>query len=67
MLAPAVLRVEGLTTVASEVSDARREKALRSGVADVVVDPSVEVLIEKGFERLISNKDNEVKILVTME
>ena len=168
LLAAAVLRAKGLKTIVSEVSDARRERALSSGVADVVVDPSVEdlaaivdectdgagadvaydaagvapvvnqllsvlraggrleviaihmkpvelditglltmqdrvmgssigyandhpdaielvstgkvdlapfitskiqveALIEKGFERLISNKDNEVKILVTME
>jgi (R,R)-butanediol dehydrogenase/meso-butanediol dehydrogenase/diacetyl reductase len=39
LLVAAVLKAKGLTTIVSEVSTARREKALSSGVADAVVDP----------------------------
>lgn len=46
LLTAAVLRAYGLKTIVSEVSDVRREKALDSGVADVVVDPSKEDLAE---------------------
>jgi (R,R)-butanediol dehydrogenase / meso-butanediol dehydrogenase / diacetyl reductase len=44
LLVAAVLKARGLSTIVSEVSRARREKALSSGVADVVVDPSSEDL-----------------------
>ncbi len=40
LLLAAVLKAKGLTTIVSEMSTARREKALSSGVADVVVDPA---------------------------
>jgi (R,R)-butanediol dehydrogenase/meso-butanediol dehydrogenase/diacetyl reductase len=40
LLVAAVLKAKGLTTLVSETSTARREKALSSGVADVVVDPA---------------------------
>ncbi len=46
LLAAAVLRAYGLKTIVSEVSDLRREKALESGVADVVVNPAQEDLVE---------------------
>lgn len=46
LLVAAVLKAKGLTTIVSEVSTARREKALSSGVADVVVDPANEDLRE---------------------
>ncbi|MGP5054975.1 alcohol dehydrogenase catalytic domain-containing protein [Brachybacterium paraconglomeratum] len=39
LLVAAVLKAKGLSTIVSEVSHARREKALSSGVADIVVDP----------------------------
>ncbi|WP_166871226.1 2,3-butanediol dehydrogenase [Salinibacterium sp. ZJ450] len=44
LLVAAVLKAKGVTTIVSEVSNARREKAATSGVADVVVDPSTEDL-----------------------
>ena len=44
LLVAAVLKAKGVKTIVSEVSSARREKAASSGVADVVVDPSVEDL-----------------------
>ena len=44
LLVAAVLKAKGLTTIVSEMSTARREKALSSGVADVVVDPASEDL-----------------------
>lgn len=44
LLTAAALKAKGLTTIVSEVSAARREKAASSGVADVVVDPSSEDL-----------------------
>jgi (R,R)-butanediol dehydrogenase/meso-butanediol dehydrogenase/diacetyl reductase len=40
LLVAAVLKAKGLTTIVSEMSTARREKALSSGVADQVVDPA---------------------------
>ena len=40
LLVAAVLKAKGLTTIVSEVSTARRGKALSSGVADAVVDPA---------------------------
>jgi (R,R)-butanediol dehydrogenase/meso-butanediol dehydrogenase/diacetyl reductase len=44
LLLAAVLKAKGLKTIVSEMSTARREKALSSGVADVVVDPAHEDL-----------------------
>ncbi len=40
LLTAAVLKAHGLTVVMSELSEARKQKALASGVADVVLDPS---------------------------
>ena len=44
LLVAAVLKAKGLTTIVSEMSTARREMALSSKVADVVVDPASEDL-----------------------
>lgn len=44
LLVAAVLKAKGLKTIISEVSEVRREKALSSGAADVVVDPTSEDL-----------------------
>lgn len=44
LLVAAVLKAKGVRTIVSEVSDARRAKALSAGVADIVVDPSTEDL-----------------------
>ncbi len=44
LLTAAVLKAKGITTIVSEVSKTRREKALSAGVADTVVDPSSEDL-----------------------
>lgn len=46
LLAAAVLRAYGLTTIVSEVSAERRAKAEQSGVADVAVDPASQDLTE---------------------
>ena len=46
LLVSAVLKAKGLTTIVSEVSQARRAKALESGAADVVIDPTTENLGE---------------------
>jgi (R,R)-butanediol dehydrogenase/meso-butanediol dehydrogenase/diacetyl reductase len=51
LLVAAVLKAKGLATIVSEVSRARREKALSSGVADAVVDPAHEDLREVVYER----------------
>jgi (R,R)-butanediol dehydrogenase/meso-butanediol dehydrogenase/diacetyl reductase len=51
LLVAAVLKAKGLKTIVSEVSPARREKALSSGVADAVVDPAHEDLRAVVFER----------------
>lgn len=51
LLVAAVLKARGLTTIVSEISTARREKALSSGVADVVVDPAHEDLSAVVAER----------------
>src|SRR5574340_57544 len=42
LLVAAVLKGLGVTTIVTELSDARKAKALSSGVADHVIDPSVE-------------------------
>ncbi len=51
LLVAAVLKAKGLTTIVSEMSAARRDKALSSGVADVVVDPASEDLAAVVAER----------------
>lgn len=51
LLVAAVLKAKGLTTIVSEMSPARREKALTSGVADAVVDPANEDLAAVVAER----------------
>jgi (R,R)-butanediol dehydrogenase/meso-butanediol dehydrogenase/diacetyl reductase len=47
LLLAAVLKAEGLTVIMSELSTARKEIALSSGVADHVIDPSKEDLTER--------------------
>lgn len=42
LLVAAVLKGLGVTTIVTELSDARKEKALTSGVANYVIDPSTE-------------------------
>ncbi|MDI9916317.1 2,3-butanediol dehydrogenase [Rhodococcus sp. IEGM 1379] len=42
LLVAAVLKGLGVTTIVTELSDARKDKALSSGVADYVIDPSTE-------------------------
>ncbi len=44
LLTAAVLKSQGVTTVISELSAARKDKAMSSGVADYVIDPSQEDL-----------------------
>jgi (R,R)-butanediol dehydrogenase / meso-butanediol dehydrogenase / diacetyl reductase len=51
LLVAAVLKAKGVNTIVSEVSTARREKALSSGVADAVVDPMNEDLRAVVLER----------------
>lgn len=46
LLTAAVLRAYGVKTIVSEVSAERRSKAQETGVADIVVDPTSEDLIE---------------------
>lgn len=46
LLTAAVLRAYGLKTIVSELSEARRNKAKESGVADVTVDPATQDLRE---------------------
>lgn len=47
LLVAAVLKAEGITVIMSELSDARKAKALDAGVADHVIDPSQEDLIAR--------------------
>jgi (R,R)-butanediol dehydrogenase/meso-butanediol dehydrogenase/diacetyl reductase len=47
LLVAAVLKAIGVTVIISELSDARKEKARSTGVADHVVDPSSENLIDR--------------------
>jgi (R,R)-butanediol dehydrogenase / meso-butanediol dehydrogenase / diacetyl reductase len=51
LLVAAVLKAKGLTTIVSEMSANRRQKALDSGVADAVVDPANEDLAAVVAER----------------
>ncbi|WP_024285151.1 2,3-butanediol dehydrogenase [Cellulomonas sp. KRMCY2] len=50
LLTAAVLRAKGLTVLVSELSDARKAKALDTGVADHVIDPSQEDLQARVLE-----------------
>lgn len=47
LLVAAVLKAEGATVIISELSEARKRKALDTGVADHVIDPSQEDLVTK--------------------
>lgn len=46
LLTASVLRAYGLTTIVSEVSEVRRNKAAESGAADITVDPTTQDLAE---------------------
>ncbi|MBK0421310.1 2,3-butanediol dehydrogenase [Leucobacter sp. CSA2] len=50
LLVAAVLKAEGITVIMSELSEARKQRALDTGVADYVVDPSREDLIARVLE-----------------
>ncbi len=47
LLTAAVLKAEGLTVVISELSPLRRQKALDSGVADYVVNPAEQDVVDE--------------------
>jgi (R,R)-butanediol dehydrogenase/meso-butanediol dehydrogenase/diacetyl reductase len=47
LLLAAVLKAEGLTVIISELSGARKAKARETGVADHVLDPSAEDVVER--------------------
>jgi (R,R)-butanediol dehydrogenase/meso-butanediol dehydrogenase/diacetyl reductase len=47
LLVAAVLKAEGLTVIMSELSEARKEKARVTGVADYVLDPSKEDVVDR--------------------
>ncbi|WP_105033776.1 2,3-butanediol dehydrogenase [Cryobacterium aureum] len=47
LLVAAVLKAEGLTVIMSELSEARKEKARVTGVADHVLDPSKEDVVAR--------------------
>lgn len=47
LLTAAVLKAEGLTVAISELSPLRRQKALDSGVADYVIDPKSQNVVEE--------------------
>jgi len=47
LLVAAVLKAEGLTVIMSELSEARKEKARSTGVADHVLDPSKEDMVAR--------------------
>jgi (R,R)-butanediol dehydrogenase/meso-butanediol dehydrogenase/diacetyl reductase len=47
LLLAAVLKAEGLTVIISELSEARKVKALSTGVADHVLDPSKENVVAR--------------------
>lgn len=55
LLVAAVLKAKGLTVIISELSEARKAKALSTGVADYVVDPSQEDLIDRVHELTAGN------------
>ncbi|SEM68254.1 2,3-butanediol dehydrogenase [Cryobacterium sp. TMT1-3] len=50
LLVAAVLKAEGLTVIMSELSEARKEKARVTGVADYVLDPSKEDVVARVHE-----------------
>ncbi|PSL37829.1 (R,R)-butanediol dehydrogenase/meso-butanediol dehydrogenase/diacetyl reductase [Labedella gwakjiensis] len=50
LLTAAVLKAEGCTVIISEVTEARKEKAVSTGVADYVIDPSTEDLQARVLE-----------------
>jgi (R,R)-butanediol dehydrogenase/meso-butanediol dehydrogenase/diacetyl reductase len=50
LLLAAVLKAEGLTVIISELSDARKDKAVSTGVADHVLDPSKEDVVARVLE-----------------
>jgi (R,R)-butanediol dehydrogenase / meso-butanediol dehydrogenase / diacetyl reductase len=50
LLVAAILKSQGVTTIVSELSKARKEKAQSSGVADHVLDPSSEDVKERVLE-----------------
>ncbi|MDJ0376836.1 2,3-butanediol dehydrogenase [Cryobacterium sp. PH31-L1] len=50
LLVAAVLKAEGLTVIMSELSEARKEKARVTGVADHVLDPSKEDVVARVHE-----------------
>lgn len=50
LLLAAVLKAEGLTVIISELSQARKDKALSTGVADHVLDPSREDVVARVHE-----------------
>ncbi len=50
LLVSAILKAEGATVIISELSEARKAKALSTGVADYVIDPSQEDLIARVHE-----------------
>lgn len=50
LLVAAVLKAEGLTVIMSELSTARKAKALETGVADHVIDPSTDNLHDRVLE-----------------
>jgi (R,R)-butanediol dehydrogenase / meso-butanediol dehydrogenase / diacetyl reductase len=47
LLLAAVLKAEGLTVIVSELSEARKAKALSTGVADYVLDPSKDDVVAR--------------------
>lgn len=47
LLLGTVLKARGLKVIMSELSQARKDKALQSGAADLVIDPSKEDLLER--------------------
>jgi (R,R)-butanediol dehydrogenase / meso-butanediol dehydrogenase / diacetyl reductase len=50
LLLAAVLQAEGLTVIISELSEARKAKAVATGVADHVLDPSQEDVVARVLE-----------------
>jgi (R,R)-butanediol dehydrogenase/meso-butanediol dehydrogenase/diacetyl reductase len=50
LLLAAVLRAKGLRVIVSELSEARKAKALTTGVADYVLDPSQEDVVARVLE-----------------
>ena len=59
LLLAAVLKAEGLTVIVSELSAARKEMALKTGVADHVLDPS-EVDVAASVRELTAGRGADV-------